>query len=151
MTRVPLVIPSGNRPRSNDDELARLERWRDFLEAKIASEESKQSEWAMPPSVRIIPLGLIAGFGLVVLAGVFAGEIAISFVVWIVAIGVLLLLVLNREVRLFGTRFLVGDIVELILQGLSGHPVLGLIGKPDWHEQLVECEAEISKLRERRP
>ena len=147
MTRVPLVIPSSNRTDGNDGELARLERWRDFLEGKIASEGH---EWTMPPLVRIIMLGLIGGFGLFVLAGMLSGQIAISFVVWMVALGGLLLFVCNREVHLFGTRFLVGDIVGLILLGMSGHPGIGLIGKPDLREQLAECEAEISKLRERR-
>jgi hypothetical protein len=148
VTRVPLVIPNSNRVSGDDSELARVERWRDFLTAKISSEECA---WTMPPSVRIIVFGLIAGFGLLVLAGVLSGQIASSFVVWTVAVGSLLLFVFNREVRLFGTRFPVGEAVILIMQGILGDPSPWLIGRPDWREQLAECEAEISKLRERRP
>jgi hypothetical protein len=149
MSRVPLVSPNSRSEGNRDDEIARLKAWRDFLLAKIAAEERVRTV-TVPTSLRILMLGLIAIVGAILFAGVFSGQIAASFVVWTVAIGGPLMFVLSREVRLFGSRFFVGEFVGLIMQGLHGDLPLGRIGRADLHDQLAQCEAEISRLRERR-
>jgi hypothetical protein len=147
MTRVPLVIPSSSRASGNDNQVARLERWRDFLLAKIDAEERPRT---LPTWLRTVVLALIPALGMLLFAGILSAQVAITSVVWMFVISGLLMFVLSREVQLFGIRFLVGDVVASIFQGMSGPPV-GLIGTPDLREQLAQCEAELSKLRERRP
>src|ERR1700758_3423964 len=130
MTRVPLVIPSNRRQNGNDDELGRLEAWRDYLLAKLDSEERARTTpmWTTPMWLRIVMLGMIAALGIVLLAGVLSDQMAAAFVIWTVLIGAVLMFVLSREVRLFGSRLLVGEFVGLILQGIHGDPPIGPIG-----------------------
>jgi len=153
MTRVPPVTPDNSRQSGNDDELARLQAWRDYLLAKIDHEEraSTTPMSTMPMSLRIVILGLIAAFGAVLLAGIWTGQIEGAFIIWTVLIGGVLMFIGSREVRLFGSRFLIGEFAVFILQGVNGYPPMWLIGRPDLRDQLARCEAQISRLREHRP
>jgi hypothetical protein len=133
----------------DQDELAELQAERDRLLSMIAyhneqrNEQRISSRFRAPPSLVVIAIGSTCGIGLLILAGIFAGQISPSAVLFLVVGLVLLAYILTQEVEAFGVKFRVGD---LFAMAPTGRPA----GEPEVRQRLTDCEARIMKLKEGR-
>jgi hypothetical protein len=129
---------------AGQDELAQLEAERDRLLSMIAYHDRPMFQ--TPPWFPWIAVGMICAIGAMILAGVFAGEIGFSGLVFAVVFLGLTAYILTRKAAVSDItfRFRVGDTLP---GGLPGQPV----GEPEARQRLAECEARILILKERRP
>ena len=129
MSQIPLAVPNagGQTGPADMDELARLEAQRDGLLARVAVQDRLRAM----VHARQRQIAPALGMSLVVLVFIWfrSGDMAAPTAVLTLVIGCPLLFVLGRRLRTFGTRFLITE---------------------DARDLLAECEAEISRLKERR-
>ena len=136
MIRVPRVIPSSVSPNFGDnDELSRLEAQRDQLQAVIAQEHAT-SNWT-PSGFHVIMLAMIAGFGLLLFLAEYMSAIGL---VWTIVIGGVLVFILTRRVRIFGEPYYIWSLAFTLFAPAD----------PNAHDLLADCEAKISKLKDKR-
>jgi hypothetical protein len=134
---------------SNQDELAQLQAERDRLLSMIAyhneqrNEQRISSTFRAPPGLVVIAIGIICGIGLLIMTGIFAGQISASGVLFLVVGLLLLAYILTRKVEAFGVKFRVGDLFAM-------PPTGQLAGEPEVRQRLTDCEARIMKLKEGR-
>ncbi|MGX9428681.1 MULTISPECIES: hypothetical protein [Bradyrhizobium] len=134
------------------DELAELEAERDRLRSMIAYHERPVVErpvfaFPQPPLwVRFVLVGIAGGIGALVVAGVLAGQISLSFVVFSVVLLALAAYILPLKFSVFGTSMRVGDLLGFVG---TFPPQLATPGAPEARQRLLDCEAQITKLKER--
>jgi len=126
MSQILAAAPNttGHTGSTNMEELARLEAQRDQLLAK-AAEQAKVGE-----RLGLLVPGLMAGLTLLVFFGVRSGEMAAPTAISTLVIAIPLLFVLRRQIGSLASQLFVAG--------------------PRADEMLAECEASITKLRERR-
>ncbi|MGY3623025.1 hypothetical protein [Bradyrhizobium sp. USDA 10063] len=133
------------------DELAELEAERDRLRSMIAYHECPALDFPQLPQLplwlRFVLVGIACGIGALIVAGVLAGQISVSFVVFSVVFLALAAYILPLKFSVFGTSMQIGDLV-----GFLGTfpPQLATPGEPEVRQRLSDCEAKIMKLKERR-
>jgi hypothetical protein len=103
------------------NELGQLEAQREELLAMVTDQAKR---------MRLLVPGIMIGLAVLVFFGVRSGEMALPAAVLTLVIVVSLLFVFRRNVRVFA---------DLIYTG-----------QPDARELLADCEAQISRVRERR-
>jgi hypothetical protein len=130
MSQIPLAVPNaaGQTGPVDMDELARLEAQRGDLLARVADQDRVRAK--VHARLGLLAPGVMIGLVVLVFVWLRSGEMAVPTAVLTLVIGGPLLFVLARRVRTFGTRFLVAE--------------------PDARDLLAECEAGISRLKERR-
>jgi hypothetical protein len=130
------------------EELAQLEAERDRLISMIAYHDRpvlQTPPWfQIPQWSRLVAVGMICGIGVLIVAGIFAGQIALSGLVFSVVFLGLAAYILTRKVTAFGITFRVGDT-------LTGWPTGQPAGEPEARHRLADCEARIMRLKEGRP
>jgi hypothetical protein len=149
MSRIPRVVPKVADPSdpSVGDELARLEAYRSYLLAMADDQDrSRAKSRAM---VRLIVPVLMVGLAILLFVWVRSDQMAVPTAAWTFVITGLLLFVLTRAFHLSGRPSIAGYVM-LIVDVLTGPPFSMPVIRPDARELLAECEAQISKLRERR-
>jgi hypothetical protein len=137
---------------TEQEELAQLEAERDRLLSMIAYHNGpfyRPQPGSRAPAWFLVVAGAgIFGIGLTMLAGVFAGQISASSLLFL-AVGLpLLAYILTRKITMFGTPLLVGDMVALF----SGVfvPLGPPAGESEARQRLADCEARIMELKEGR-
>ena len=133
---------------AGQDELAQLEAERGRLLSMIAYHDRpmlQKPQWfQIPPWFRLVTVGMICCIGALIVAGIFAGQIALSGLVFLVVFLGLAAYILTRKIALFGITFRVGEV-------LTGWPTRLPAGEPQTRQRLADCEARIMKLKEGRP
>jgi hypothetical protein len=131
---------------AGQDELAQLEAERDRLLSMIAYHNRPflQPGPRAPAWFVVIAVAIICGIGVSIVAGIFAGQISASGVLFLVVGLPLLAYILARKITVFGITFRVGDT-------LTGWPTGQPAGEPQARQRLADCEARIMKLKEGRP
>jgi hypothetical protein len=83
-------------------------------------------------------------------AGIFAGQISASGILFLVVGLSLLAYISTRRITVFGAPFFVGEILALF--GGAVATSLGRLpaGEPEALQRLADCEARIAKLKEGR-
>lgn len=133
---------------TDQDELAQLQAERDRLLSMIAYHDGPF--YRTPPGSRapawfvVIAVAIICAVGISIVAGLFAGQISASGVLFLVVGLPLLAYILTRKVTVFGITFLVAD-------ALTWYPTGQQAGEPEVRQRLADCEARIMKLKEGRP
>jgi hypothetical protein len=131
---------------ASQDELAQLEAERDRLLSMIAYHN--RSLFRMPAGSPapawfvVVAVAGICGIGVTILAGVFAGQISASSLLFLVVGLPLLAYILTRKITVFGTSLFMGEILTLFLGG-SGPPA----GESQARQRLADCEARIMELK----
>jgi hypothetical protein len=132
---------------AGQDELAQLETERDQLLSMIAYHDHPMlqtpSWFQIPQWFRYVAVGMICGIGALIVAGIFAGQIAPSGLVYTVVFLGLAAYILTRKITVFGITFRVWD---TLLGWPTGQPA----GEPEARQRLTDCEARIMKLKEGR-
>jgi hypothetical protein len=129
---------------ADQNELAQLETERDRLLSMIAYHDRPPSERA-PAWFVVVATAIICGIGVMIVAGIVAGQISASgFLLLIVGLP-LLAYILLREITMFGLTFHVIQLVTLAPEG--GRPS----GESEARQRLADCDARIMKLKEGRP
>jgi hypothetical protein len=136
------------------DELAQLEAERDRLLSMIAYHNGPFYRTRQPGSPAqawfvVVAIAIICGIGVSVVAGVFAGQISGSAILFLVVGLPLLAYISTRKITVFGTTLFMGEILALFLGAIT--PVGGPAGEPEVRQRLADCEARIMKLKEGRP
>jgi hypothetical protein len=126
MGETPLAMPNTASRTGPDgaDELARLQAQRERLLTMIADQTKLHKRLRLLVPALMIVLAVLVFFGLRF------GELAAPTAILTLVIGVSLLLLLRRQIRMLGGQFFAVE--------------------PHADELLAECEASISRLRERR-
>jgi hypothetical protein len=126
MSQIPLVAPNaaGQAGRAGADEFARLEMQREQLQTMVADQAKVRERLGL-----LVP-GLMIGLAVLAFFGVRSGEMAAPTAILTLVIATPLLFVLRRQIRSFASQI--------------------FVEQPDADELLAECEASISRLRERR-
>ena len=139
-----LVVENGMTDR---DELADLEAERDRLRSLIAYYERPDIGFPqLPVWFRYVLLGILCVIGVLVAAGMLAGEVDPSLVIFSVVFLSLTAYISTRKINAFGTSMRVFDLLSFVtLTTLPGPRA------PELRERLSNCESKIMELRERRP
>jgi hypothetical protein len=132
---------------SDQDELANLEAERERLRSLIAYYERPDIGFPELPTWFSRVLMAIAGIiAVLVAAGMLAGEIDPSLVIFSVVFLVLTAYISTRKINVFGSSVKVFDLLSfLTLTTLPGP------GAAELRQRLSSCESRIMELRERRP
>jgi hypothetical protein len=134
---------------TDQDELAQLEAERDRLLSMIAYQNGpfyrtslkfRALAWFVVVTIAII-------CGALIVAGLLAGQISASSLVFSVVGLALLAYILTRRITVFGRPLLAGEIHVPLGDGVVVRPP----GEREAHQRLAECEARIMKLKEGRP
>ena len=130
---------------ADQNQLAELEAERDRLLSMIAyhNRPIQTPAW--------FPVIMIAGFcclGVTILAGIFAGQISASAILFLVVALPLLAYIFSRKITALGNTVLVGEIFALFAGVIT--PVGQPAGEPQVRQRLADCEARIMKLKEDR-
>jgi hypothetical protein len=143
---------------AGQDELVQLEAERERLLSMIAYHN--RPFFRVPPTRApnwfvVIAIANICGFGVLIVAAVFAGQIdplVFILLIFLVVALPLLAYISTRKITLFGVTFHVGDVL-VVLFSSPEHPVgpAARPGEPQVLQRLAECEARIRKLKEGRP
>ena len=123
---------------AGQNELAQLETERDRLLSMIAYHDRRflrLHSWRAPT-------WLVVGVSLV--AGVFAGQISASAILFLVVGLPLFLYISTRKITVFGIPLFLGEIIALA-------PVGQPVGEIQARQRLAECETRILELKEGRP
>ena len=140
---------------TGQDELAQLEAERDRLLSMIAyhngpfypmrSARARQGSSGpqAPAWFSVAGIAIVCGLGVLIVAGGFAGQIPVSFAVFVVVGLPLLAYVFTQKVTVFGIPFRVGSLLAL---GSSEQ----LAGEPEALQRLADCEERIMNLKEGR-
>jgi hypothetical protein len=130
------------------DELAQLEAERDRLLSMIAYHNRPLLRVpALSPAPAwfvVVAIAGICGIGVTILAGVFAGQISASSLLFLVVGGPLLAYISTRKITVFGTTLFMGEILALFFLVPVGRPV----GESEARQRLADCEARIMELKE---
>jgi hypothetical protein len=142
------------------DELALLEAERDQLLSMIAHHERSKfrMDFQAPTWFVGVAIGIVFGIGVLIVAGIFAGQIAASFVVLPIVFLVVAAYILSRKISVFGTSMRVGDILGFLtsipvgdMGFLSPAATIQKPGEPQIRQRLADCDGRITELKERRP
>jgi hypothetical protein len=133
---------------ADQDELAQLEAERDRLLSMIAYQNGPfyrtSLKFRAPSWSVVVAMAIIFGIAALIVAGVLAGQISGSGLVFSVVGLALLAYILTRRITVFGSSFFAGEIVVPFGDGLVVRPP----GEAEAHQRLGECEARIMKLKE---
>jgi hypothetical protein len=134
---------------ADQDELAQLEAERDRLLSMIAFQ--KGPFYQIPLNFRMLAWFVVVAIIFVAaalnVAGILAGQISASGLVFSVVGLALLAYILVRRNTLFDSPFFAGEILVPSGDGIVATPP----GEREAHQRLAECEARIVKLKEGRP
>ena len=131
------------------DELVQLEAERDRLLSMIAYHNgpfyrtqpgSRAATWNL-----VIGVVGICGIVVTILAGVLAGLISASAILFLVVVVPLLAYILTRKITAFGTNLTLGEILPLFVGVVS--PVGQPAGESQARQHLADCEARIMELK----
>ena len=132
---------------SDRDELAELEAERDRLRSMIAYFERPDISFPeLPPWFCYVLVGIGCVIGTFVAAGMLAGQIDPSLVIFSVVFLVVTAYISTRKINAFGTSMRVFDLLSHL--ALLAHPAPGA---PELRQRLSDCESKIMELKERRP
>jgi hypothetical protein len=138
---------------AGQDELAQLEAERDRLLSMIAYHNGplyrSPGGFRAPAWFVVVAIAIICGIGVSIVAGILAGQISASGVLFLVVGLPLLAYISTRRITMFGTRLFVGEILALF--GGIAAPIERPAGELEAHQRLADCEARILKLKEGRP
>jgi hypothetical protein len=133
------------------DELAQLEAERDRLLSMIAYQNGPfyrtSLKFRVPAWFVAIAIAIICGIGALIVAGLLAGQISASGLVFSVVGLALLAYILARRITVFGSSFFSGEILVPFGDGIVVRPP----GEAEAHRRLAKCEARIMKLKEGHP
>ena len=139
MTQVPQVLPRslGSNVGSNDNDLTRLEAYRDYLRSTIASEERTAADLVF--WLRLVMIAALAGIGMLLFL---ADKISATGLVWTAVMGGALIFILTLRVPIFGEPYHIGILVLCLLSGSTATV------NPTARDLLADCEAKISTLKD---
>ena len=131
---------------SDQDELANLEAERDRLQSLLAYYDRPDIGFPeLPAWFCHVLVGIGCVIGVFVAAGMLAGEIDPSLVIFSVVFLVLTAYISTRKINAFGTSIRVFDLLSfLTLTTLPGPRA------PELRQRLSSCESRIMELKERR-
>ncbi|WP_159009720.1 hypothetical protein [Bradyrhizobium sp. S69] len=131
------------------DELAQLEAERDRLLSMIGFQNGPF--YQIPLNFRMLAWFVVVAIIFVAaalnVAGILAGQISVSGLVFSVVGLALLAYILVRRNTVFDSPFFAGEILVTSGDGIVATPP----GEREAHQRLAECEARIVKLKEGRP
>jgi hypothetical protein len=129
---------------ADQNELAQLEAERDRLLSMIAYHNGPSYRTSLgspaPTWLVVGAIAIICLIGVVVVAGVFAGQISASAILFLVVAFPLLAYISTRKITVFGTTLFIGEILALSVERPAGGPEV--------RQRLADCEARIVKLKE---
>ena len=132
---------------TDQDELAELEAERDRLRSMIDYYERPEIGFPeLPLWLRYILLGAACVIAVWVAVGMLAGEIDPSLVIFSVVFLGLTAYISTRKINAFGTSMRIFDLLSHLALTASPTP-----GADELRDRLLNCEARIMQLRERRP
>ena len=132
---------------TDQDELAELEAERDRLRTMSDYYERPEIGFPeLPPWFRYILLGAACVIAVWVAVGMLAGEIDPSLVIFSVVFLGLTAYISTRKINAFGTSMRIFDLLSHLALTASPTP-----GADELRDRLLNCEARIMQLRERRP
>jgi hypothetical protein len=132
---------------AGQNELAQLEAERDRLLSMIAYHDRRflrLHSWRAPTWLVVGAIAVICGIGVSLVAGVFAGQISASAILFLVVGLPLFLYISTRKITVFGINLFLGEIIALA-------PVGQPAGEIQARQRLAECETRILELKEGRP
>jgi membrane-associated HD superfamily phosphohydrolase len=133
------------------DELAQLEAERDRLLSMIAYQNGPfyrtSLKFRMPALFVVVAIAIIFVVAALIVAGILAGQISASGLLFSVVGLALLAYILTRRITVFGSSFFSGEILLPLGDGIVARPP----GEREAHQRLADCEARIMKLKEARP
>jgi Flp pilus assembly protein TadB len=144
-----IMIDGAIRDKSMDsqDELAELEAERDQLQSMIAYQEHSGLRLSLPPLwLLFVVAGVTCGIGFLIVAGVVAGQIDLSFAALSMVFLILAAYILTRKIDIFGASFRISEIFGAI----NLAPEFRTPGEPQIRQRLSDCETRIKQLKERR-
>jgi hypothetical protein len=136
---------------AGQDELAQLEAERARLLSMIAYQNGpfyrislkfRTTAWLV-----VVAVAIIFVIAALIVAGILAGQISASGLVFSVVGLALLAYILTRGITVFGSSFLAGEILVPLGDGIFTRPP----GEAEAHQRLAECETRIMKLKEGHP
>jgi hypothetical protein len=133
---------------AGQDKLLELEAERDRLLSMIAYHDRPMLR--IPPWFYLVAVGMICGIGVLIVAGIFAGQIALSGLIFSVVFLGLAAYISTRKITMFGTTLFAGEILASFGGGVPA-PIGRPAGELEAHQRLADCEAHIAKLKEGRP
>jgi len=148
---------------TDQDGLAQLEAERDRLLSMIAYEnrpfDRSSRRFRAPAWLVMVAVAMIFVIAAVIVAGLLAGQISASGLVFSVVGLALLAYILTQRITVFGSPFFVGQILALfggdVLALSGGDAIATPTGRPpgeaEAQQRLAECEARIMELKEGRP
>jgi hypothetical protein len=132
------------------DDLAQLEEERDRLLSMIAYHNRPLLRGpALSPAPAwfvVVAIAVICDIGVSIVAGVIAGQISASAILFLVVGGPLLAYISTRKIIVFGTTLFMGEILALFFLTPVGRPG----GETQARQRLADCEARIRELKEGR-
>ena len=132
---------------TDQDELAELEAERDRLRSMIDYYERPEIGFPeLPLWFRYFLLGAACVIAVWVAVGMLAGEIDPSLVIFSVVFLGLTAYISTRKINAFGTSMRIFDLLSHLALTASPTP-----GADELRDRLLNCEARIMQLRERRP
>jgi hypothetical protein len=139
--------PTAGNGMSDQDELANLEAERDRLRTLIAYYERPDIGFPeLPAWFSHVLIGIAGVVAVLVAAGMLAGEIDPTLVIFSVVFLALTAYISTRKINAFGRSVRVIDLLSfLALTTLPGP------GATELRQRLSSCESRIMELRERRP
>jgi hypothetical protein len=130
---------------ADQDELAQLEAERDRLLSMIAYHN--RPPFPKPPWFDVVTIILLCGIGgILIVAGILAGQIPVLAVLFAVVSLPPLAYILSRTLTVLGATFQVGDVIGALMLSPTGRPA----GERETLQRLADCEARIMKLKEGR-
>ena len=130
---------------AGQDDLAQLEAERDRLLSMIAYHN--RAPFPKPPWFHVVTIMLLCGIGILIMAGLLAGQIPVLAVLFAVVSLPLMAYIMTRKLTVFGTTFQAEDVIGALMLSPTGRPA----GERETHQRLADCEARITKLKEGRP
>jgi hypothetical protein len=139
---------------ASQDELAQLRTERDQLLSMIAYHNRRFNRAARsfpaPAWFVVVAIAIICVIGLLILAGIFAGQISAPGVLFVVVGLPLLAYISTRRITVFGNSLFVAEILAVFGGGIPA-PIGGPVGEGEARQRLADCEARIMRLKEGRP
>jgi hypothetical protein len=130
---------------ADQDELAQLEAERDRLLSMIAYHN--RPLFPRPPWFDVVAIILLfCGTGILIVAGILAGQIPVLAVLFAVVSLPPIAYIMARTLTVFGATFQVEDVIGVLMLSPTGRPA----GERETHQRLADCEARITKLKEGR-
>ncbi len=125
---------------AHGDELAELEAERDRLRSMNAYHARLAFDFPqLPLWFRFVLVGIACSIGALMIAGVLAGQISLWFAVFSVVLLAVAAYILTVKFSVFGTSMQIGDLLDYLTTP----------GAPEARQRLLDCEAQITKLKER--